>query len=148
MLLRISSFVAILLFLLSRPSRAADDYCFSCHAVQEGTSETFKKDIHYQNALSCADCHGGDPSLNDMNTPKTPGKGFRLRVQRTEVPLYCGGCHSNGKFMTRYKPSLPTNQLAEYQHSVHGRKLAGGNLDAANCINCHSIHDIRDASDP
>jgi hypothetical protein len=127
---------------------ADDDFCFTCHQTQEGTSKTFKNDVHYTNTISCADCHGGDPKVNDMNQAKTAAKGFRLRVQRQDVPTFCAGCHSNAKFMTKFKANEPTNQIALYERSIHGMKFAAGNTKAAECIDCHGIHDIRPISDP
>jgi hypothetical protein len=130
-------------------TRAADeDYCFSCHEVQEGMSLLFKNDIHYSYKLSCADCHGGSPGINDMNLSKTPESGFGLRVTRRDVPLFCAGCHSNAKFMAGYKATLPTNQYALYSRSVHGTLLAGGNEEAAQCVDCHRVHDTRAVDDP
>jgi len=123
------------------------DFCLECHGVQEGTSAVFKNDVHFENTLSCADCHGGDPKINDMDKAKSAQNGFRVRVARQEVPLFCAGCHNNGKFMTKYKPALPTNQYALYSRSVHGRKLAAGKTEAAQCVDCHGVHNIRPASD-
>jgi hypothetical protein len=127
---------------------AAVDYCFGCHEVQEGMSLIYKDDIHYKKGFSCADCHGGDPKINDMNLSKTPEKGFRVRVTRLEVPTFCAGCHSNRKFMARYNPNLPVNQVAIYGKSVHGMKLAAGRMDSAECGDCHGVHNTRPASDP
>ena len=135
------------MFFLASSLWAASDYCFNCHLTQEGASIKFKKDVHYAAALSCADCHGGDPKINDMNKSKTPEKGFRLRIKRQDDPQFCAGCHSNTKFMATYPSKLPVNQLAEYQRSVHGRKLASGNGKAAECVDCHGIHEIRKVSD-
>jgi len=140
------SFIALITILLCGVC-SAEDYCFDCHSTQEGTSNTFKKDAHYAATFSCSDCHGGDPKINDMNLSKTAEKGFRLRVKRQEIPDFCGGCHSNAKFMATYPSKLPTNQLAIYQRSVHGRKLAAGKSAAAECVDCHGIHDIAKSTD-
>lgn len=126
---------------------ADDDFCFTCHETQEGTSKTFKNDVHYANTISCADCHGGDPKINDMNTSKAANKSFRLRVQRQDVPNFCAGCHSNAKFITKIKANEPTNQMALYERSVHGMAQAAGKTEAANCIDCHGIHNIRPIND-
>ena len=50
--------------------------------------------------------------------------------------------------MRQYNPSLRTDQLAQYKTSVHGKKLAGGDQKVAICTDCHTVHDIRPASDP
>jgi hypothetical protein len=142
-------FCAIFLMLAGATSvRAADDFCFDCHAIQEGTSVKFKNDIHYKKTLSCADCHGGDAKLNDMNKSKLPETGFRVRVKRQEVPLFCAGCHGNAKFMEKYNAKAIVNQFALYSRSVHGRKLAAGTTEAAQCGDCHGVHDARAVADP
>jgi hypothetical protein len=125
-----------------------EDYCFKCHEVQEGTSVAFKNDIHYRNTLSCADCHGGNSKINDMDRSKAPEAGFRIRVEHKDVPLFCAGCHSNAKFMVNYKAALPTNQFALYSRSVHGTQQAAGNVEAAQCVDCHGVHNIRAVNDP
>ena len=49
--------------------------------------------------------------------------------------------------MRRYNPQLPTDQLAEFRTSVHGRRLAAGDTQVANCVSCHGVHGILPASD-
>jgi len=44
-------------------------------------------------------------------------------------------------------PSLRTDQLSQYQTSVHGRLLAKGDTKVALCIDCHGVHDLRAPSD-
>jgi hypothetical protein len=143
-----AKYLFIPLVLLANVASAAEDYCFECHEVQEGMSLFYKDDIHYKKAISCSDCHGGDPKINDMNKSKTPNTGFRVRVTRLEEPTFCSGCHSNKKFMVNYNKNLPTNQMAIYGKSIHGQKLLAGRLDTAICGDCHETHHIRSASDP
>jgi predicted CXXCH cytochrome family protein len=38
--------------------------------------------------------------------------------------------------------------VALYRKSVHGQQVAQGNGKAANCIDCHSVHNIRAVNDP
>ncbi len=49
--------------------------------------------------------------------------------------------------MRQFNPSLRTDQFSQYQTSVHGKRLARGDTKVAVCIDCHSVHDIRPASD-
>jgi predicted CXXCH cytochrome family protein len=125
-----------------------EDHCFGCHSVQEGMSLVFKDDIHHSKGLSCADCHGGNPKINDMNKSKIPGTGFKPRATREGMPAYCGRCHSDAAFMAKYNPKLPVDQVALYTKSVHGRRLAAGDTESAECADCHSVHDTRAVSDP
>jgi predicted CXXCH cytochrome family protein len=49
--------------------------------------------------------------------------------------------------MRQYNPSLRTDQLAQYRSSVHGKKLVAGDGKVAVCTDCHTVHEIRPASD-
>jgi predicted CXXCH cytochrome family protein len=51
--------------------------------------------------------------------------------------------------MRNHNPSLPTDQLDKYKTSIHGRKLFGeGDRKVANCISCHTVHEIGDGRLP
>jgi predicted CXXCH cytochrome family protein len=111
-------------------------------------SIVFKDDIHYKYGIGCADCHGGDPREDDGNLAMNVSRGFKVRVTREDTPEYCGRCHSDAAFMRKYKPGQRVDQLALYRKSVHAEQLATGNTKAANCIDCHGVHNIRAVADP
>ena len=73
--------------------------------------------------------------------------GFRGKIERSQIPALCGKCHSDATYMRQYSPSLRTDQLSQYETSVHGRLLAKGDTKVAVCIDCHSVHGIRPAQD-
>jgi len=127
---------------------AAKDSCFECHQVMEGMSLVFTNDIHFAKGISCATCHGGDPGEADMNLAMSAGRGFKVRVTRQGIPEYCGRCHSDAAFMGKYDPQLRVDQLAKYTNGVHGKLLAGGRKRAAECVDCHGVHNIRAVDDP
>lgn len=124
--------------------------CITCHAELEGDlSEPAKKfdaDVHRQVGLGCADCHGGDPKDASMDA-MSPAKGFRGAPKKTQVPEFCARCHSDVALMHRFNPKSRTDQLSQYVTSVHGQRLMRGDTKVASCIDCHSVHDIRPASD-
>jgi predicted CXXCH cytochrome family protein len=140
--------IALISLLASAAHAAAKDTCFECHSVVEGTSVVFKDDVHYTNAISCADCHGGDANEDDQNVSMNADRGFKIRVKREGMPDYCGRCHSDAKFMGKFKPQLRVDQLALYRTGVHGKRLAAGEKKAAECVDCHGVHNIRAVSDP
>ena len=125
--------------------------CLDCHAALDPplqiTPAQFSQDIHSQKGLTCASCHGGDPTKADMDA-MNKAAGFRGKIQRSQIPELCGHCHSDGAFMRKYNPSLRTDQLAQYKTSVHGKRLLQGDSKVAVCIDCHGVHDLRPASDP
>jgi len=65
----------------------------------------------------CTDCHGA----HDVQAPNEP---------RTLISQTCGHCH--------------TGIFTQYQQSVHGAALVGGNLDVPVCTDCHGVHNIQD----
>jgi Cytochrome c3 len=133
---------------------AADqpDTCSACHAAQSDARlkapvTLFADDIHRARGFGCTACHGGDPrepGLESMN----PAKGYIGVPARGITPQVCARCHADAEFMRRYNPALRVDQLAEYETSVHGRRLRGeGDPKVATCASCHTPHSIRPASD-
>ncbi|MFQ5664012.1 MAG: cytochrome c3 family protein [Terriglobia bacterium] len=131
------------------PPTKTTDTCLECHTLLEDVpSQKFLDDIHRTRGLTCAACHGGDPTAEDMPEAMDPAKGFIGVPQRVQIPRLCARCHSDAAFMRTYNPSLRTDQLAQYRTSVHGRQLRRGDTRVAVCTDCHGVHDIRPASSP
>lgn len=123
--------------------------CLDCHSALDKplqvTSEQYADDIHAQKGLTCASCHGGDPTSAD--NAMDPKKGFRGHIKRADIPAICGGCHADAAYMRQFNPSLRTDQLAQYRTSVHGKRLANGDDKVAVCTDCHGVHGLRAPSD-
>jgi len=123
--------------------------CLDCHSLLDAplkvTAEEFAANIHAQKGLTCASCHGGDPTSDD--NAMSPKAGFRGHIDRKRIPELCGKCHTDAAYIRQYNPSLRTDQLSQYHTSVHGKKLASGDTHVAVCTDCHGIHNIRPASD-
>jgi predicted CXXCH cytochrome family protein len=88
-------------------------------------------------APDCVSCHG----VHGIRNAKNP----LSKVYRKRVPETCGACHANPTTMAGLTlpdgSRMPTNQLAEYRTSVHGRALLErGDLGAPACNNCHGNH--------
>jgi predicted CXXCH cytochrome family protein len=128
---------------------AQDDNCVSCHQDWEdddGPSHLVAHDVHILNGLSCSDCHGGDPGLEDMDEVRD-SDGYLGVPDHLEVPDFCARCHSDAAYMRNHNPSLPTDQLDKYRTSVHGQRLFDRrDRKVANCVSCHSAHEIGDGS--
>ncbi len=143
--------LASVLFLVVLPSARADtpNTCLDCHSALDAplnvSADAYAANIHAQKGLTCASCHGGDPTSTD--NAMSPKAGFKGKITRQQVPELCGKCHSDAAYMRQYNPSLRTDQLAQYHTSVHGKKLAAGDTKVAVCTDCHSVHEIRPASD-
>jgi predicted CXXCH cytochrome family protein len=88
-------------------------------------------------AAQCVSCHG----VHGIRSPKSP----RSSTHAQQVPYTCGKCHADADYMRGYVGSdgapLPTNQLEEFEGSVHGRALLErGDLGAPACNDCHGNH--------
>ena len=124
--------------------------CIECHKELEDNLlvpvEAFKMDIHQQFGLSCADCHGGNPSEEDIDLAKD--KSFRGTPQRSQIPEFCASCHSSSRYMRRFNPSLRIDQLDLYWTSEHGQLLKKGDTKVALCTDCHAAHGIQASTNP
>lgn len=82
----------------------------------------------------CTSCHGVHGIL-PPNNPLSP-------VYVQNIPATCSGCHSDAEYMAGR--DIPTDQLHEYQGSVHGQALLEkGDRAAPACSGCHGSHEAR-----
>jgi hypothetical protein len=80
---------------------------------------------------TCIDCH----PAHQIRPPDDPA----ADVYPTNVVTLCGRCHSDPDVMD--PRGVPTDQVAEYRSSVHGRLLLEeGDLSAPVCNDCHGNH--------
>src|SRR5690348_15080694 len=88
--------LALLLF-SGRAFAQEQNTCLVCHGALDPplqvTEQQFASDIHAQKGLTCASCHGGDPTKADMDAMSKAAK-FRGKIERKDVPELCGRCRS------------------------------------------------------
>lgn len=164
--------LSILLSLQLRPQKMElllQNNCVLCHtdsanhsadtlfAIASGSSASSSHmnlkelvgDVHFQRGISCAGCHGGDPTadLGHAHVKEWPEKD--RDKNRAWVVAFCARCHSDPKLMHEFNPALPTDQLAKFKDSPHGKTLIAQHDDRApSCVSCHGVHGIRPAKDP
>ncbi len=130
---------------------APKDSCFECHSALDGKlgapASKFRNDVHARAGFSCADCHGGDRTSDDPSAAMDRSRGFVGAIARTAVAKTCARCHSDATVMHKYRPQQNVDQYAQYQTSVHGKRMAAGDTAVATCIDCHSVHNIREVKD-
>jgi hypothetical protein len=136
------------------PGKRASDTCGACHRTladprlkTPAVIAESDADIHRLQGITCAGCHGGDPTSSDKKVAMDPKRGFIGTPAHTAIPELCGSCHSDAAFMLRYAPNIPTDQLAQYRTSKHGIALAKGDANVAVCSSCHGAHGILPPSD-
>lgn len=132
------------------------DFCARCHAdpnFMRGFNPTlptdqlakYKDSLHGQlllekkdsNAAQCVSCHG----VHGIRGPKSR----KSKVFAQNIPATCGACHADPQHMAPYKlpngDPFPTDQVAQYKTSVHGKALLEkGDLGAPACTGCHGSH--------
>jgi hypothetical protein len=124
------------------------DQCIACHTEEDYLPEGFNEaDIHNKHGLSCAGCHGGDPTSDDPDLAMSEEAGFVGVPEREELSDFCGRCHSDISIMRQFQPRIATDQVAQYATSVHGQRLAEGDEKVAVCTSCHTAHAIFSAAD-
>ncbi|HPR62931.1 MAG TPA: cytochrome c3 family protein [Thermoanaerobaculia bacterium] len=126
--------------------------CVTCHKDLDGDLAApvslWETSIHQRADVGCVDCHGGDATSDDMDLAMSPSRGFVGVPSPKMIPTLCARCHSDERYMKKYAPSIPVDQLERYKTSVHGMGWARGDANVATCASCHGAHDIVKATDP
>jgi predicted CXXCH cytochrome family protein len=129
-------------------ARAADK-CFDCHSSRgDAASRLYKADIHHDKGVTCAACHGGDPTSADKAKAMDKSAGFVGVQKDDDISARCASCHASEKAMRDKGSQLPVNQYAGLQSSVHGKPSVTGKGRIAQCTTCHGAHGVLSASNP
>ncbi len=121
----------------------ANETCLACHGVPDKRmelpsgepvylsidAEEFNNSVHGQAGYSCVQCH-----TDVSGYPHPPVLAGTRRQYVLEQYTACTRCHPD-----KYDATLD---------SVHQKALAGGNLEAAVCTDCHGIHNIAHPDQP
>ncbi len=85
-------------------------------------------------AANCSSCHGSHKILpvHDINS----------LVHPTKLATTCGTCHDDPDFEEKFEMSV-VRPGRMYSQSVHGKHVAAGESDVANCSTCHGVHNIK-----
>lgn len=111
----------------SQGVKAEESVCVTCHqGVSEQLVNDWKQSIHFENGVTCHDCHGGNP--HDEASAMDPKSGFKGVPSVGQIPNLCGTCHVGVK--------------DNYAGSLHGQAGASG----PNCVTCHTAHHQQKAS--
>jgi hypothetical protein len=136
--------------LLALPKgQKATDQCVACHsAMGDKPSSLFPHDVHFKKGISCAGCHGGDSSKEDMELAMDPKAGFIGVPTGDRISEVCAHCHANANTMKSYGVSLRTDEYQLLLGSVHGQYAVEGKERIARCTTCHGAHGIVSPKDP
>jgi predicted CXXCH cytochrome family protein len=126
------------------------DNCVTCHrAMEEASGMKYTSDIHYKKGISCAGCHGGDPTTDDQDKAMSPASGFIGVPKGDDISKTCQKCHSDAQVMqSGFRSAIGLNQLEDLDASVHGKAVTSGQGRLAQCVTCHGVHNIKSVTDP
>jgi len=146
-MLRLAALIAVPLLAspFARGEEASGNTCVDCHG---DVLEEAGGGVHRAAGISCVDCHRGDSRAEDPEKSMNPARGFVGKPKAMDAALMCGRCHSDIDRMRVINPRLPTDQLAQYRTSEHGKLAARGNDRVATCVSCHGAHGVRSVGDP
>ncbi len=116
--------------------------CIKCHKEQ---GESYGHSDHaralregVKGAPNCITCH---------KAPITFSAGrdtLKVKIAQEEL---CLSCHLDNPDV-RNRIASTDAFIKAYEHSVHGKALLGGNAKSANCVDCHSSHEIEKGTNP
>ncbi len=115
--------------------------CGACHST---VAVQYRESLHgYARARgntaapTCIDCHG----MHDILRSTDP----RSKASHANTARLCAECHS-GDFVGDTNGAMePPQTFAGFATSVHGLNEV---LGAANCTDCHGVHNMRGPQDP
>jgi Cytochrome c3 len=123
------------------------DKCLSCHAdIGSDEAAAYKNDVHYKAGVTCAGCHGGDPTVEDQDASMSAKKRYIGVPKPADIPQVCGKCHGPSASLMKTQFHL-NDVMDDFKASVHGRAL-NESSDGPQCISCHGVHGILNVKDP
>lgn len=126
--------------------KKAKPYCKYCHLNPVYTRVDEERISFDQTLGRCLNCHErkGVTQAYKHITHRLRSK--TSRSPQEIVQLCSKNCHANVPLMEKFKVSPESLEAVEtYNLSIHGKAVALGSMEAADCVSCHAstaIHDI------
>ncbi|RJQ43280.1 MAG: hypothetical protein C4538_12270 [Nitrospiraceae bacterium] len=124
--------------------RDAKPYCKYCH-LNPIYTKVSEEQVASTSLIRCLNCHEkqGVTMAYKHITHRLRHKTSRSPQQI--VQLCSKNCHEEVALMGRFKASEESLAAVEtYKRSIHGKSVALGAQDAADCISCHATNAIHD----
>ncbi len=117
--------------------------CGECHGdvleeyVDSRHGKAFKEGI--KGAPYCLTCH--KEQIVDVTATRDTAQ---LKIVQEKL---CMSCHLDNPDV-KSRTALSAGFIKAFEHSVHNSELNKGNGKAANCVNCHTAHSVKNANNP
>lgn len=113
-----------------RPFVEQTTSCYNCHeTLSKEYGRPAKEHItsaHFRAVVTCNECHGGDPSSDDIDLAHAEDKGFIGKLNSEDMNHRCGTCHQA--------------EVKSFAASKHFPEHEG--VRRVTCLECHGAHDI------
>ncbi len=140
------SFCLLLVLVPGIFAQEEDISCVNCHKQLEGDLakpvELWQESIHKKNGISCHNCHGGNPKVQDIDAMK-PEAGFVGAPKEEGVPKFCGKCHvavmENYMKSPHWQTEKEKRPVCTTCHTAHHQQRATLELiNEKDCSRCHT----------
>lgn len=129
-----------------KPLTTSAKALLSCGDCHDGPASALVKSIHSTwlgdaeakvPGPTCVSCHGSPHTVVKLAAyAPVDGKREKVPADRRAIHERCAACHGNEEFAKA--AGLPTEVVARYDDSIHGRSVRVGNEYAPVCTSCHS----------
>jgi hypothetical protein len=131
--------------------KAAKPYCKYCH-LNPLYTRVDEKLIDFEKTLRrCLNCH---QEKGVTQAYKHMTHRLRNKTSRSpqEIVKLCSQCHQDKELMKKFDISKKSlNAVETYNRTIHGKSIALGSDETADCISCHAsntLHDIFKKENP
>jgi cytochrome b subunit of formate dehydrogenase len=116
--------------------------CGSCH------KEIGEKYVHSQHAIAFREGVKGAPNCLTCHKHQIAHVSAKRDTLQLKIAQekFCLSCHLDDPDI-RARTSPSAGFIMQYEKSVHGSSLNAGNAKAANCVDCHTSHEVKSGFD-
>ena len=94
--------------------------CLDCHSALPDplgvSQEKFSQDIHAQMGLTCASCHGGDPTSDDPDKAMSRKAGWKGKIDRKQIPRLVRKLPFGSRLYSTVQPQLAHRPVGPVPH--------------------------------
>ncbi len=127
---------------------SAKNLITSCGECHNEVVTVFEKSDHYKAvkenlefAPTCLGCH-----KNPIAKIHTPKDSLDVKISQEKL---CLSCHLEDPNVKKVATEdISETFITSYENSVHGSALYGGNPQVANCVDCHTSHNVLKKIEP